>query len=328
MNTLNMSGATRAWLAVFVLAVLLPVFGRDSFYMHTAVMVAITSIAVVGLMLIYKVGQLSMAHAALVGLGAYGSAILNTRFGLPFWWTLLASVAITALCAAVLGWLILRIRGVYFVLITFAFGQVLGLMFLDLQPITGGAVGLSGVGAPDLFGFKVQTPFAYYYLALFFCALTLVFALRLLASDAGRAFDAISSNLRLAEASGIATLRYQILAFTIGSALAAMSGVLAAHYARFVTPGTYETSFIVSLIVMLVLGGRGSVAGAVAGTAFVVPLAELLRETRQLEQIIYGLIVLLTLRFVPDGLASVPARAARLMQRLRGTAARRAEVTQ
>jgi branched-chain amino acid transport system permease protein len=191
-------------------------------------------------------------------------------------------------------------------------------MFLDLQTITGGAVGLSGVPAPSFFGFKFQTPFSYYYLALAFCAAVVVFANRLLSSGTGRAFDAINSNLRLAEASGVPTLRYQILAFTIGSALAALSGVLSAHYTKFVTPGSYETAFMVTLIVMVVLGGRGSVAGAVIGAAFIVPLTDVLRDTKEWENIIYGLIVLLTLRFVPDGLSSIPRRVRAFYARRRG----------
>lgn len=307
-----------AWLAALLVALVAPLFAPDSFYLHTGVTVAVTAIAVIGLMLIYRVGQLSMGHAALVGVGAYTSAILTTRLGLPFLASMVLSVAAVALCAVVLGWLILRIRGVYFVLITFAVGQVLGLMFLDLQTLTGGAVGLSGVPPPSFLGLRFQTPFAYYYLALACCAAVVVFASRLLASDTGRAFDAINSNLRLAEASGVPTLRFQILAFTIGSALAALSGVLSAHYTKFVTPGSYETAFMVSLIVMVVLGGRGSVAGAVIGAAFIVPLTDLLRDTKEWENIIYGLIVLLTLRFVPDGLSSLPRRARALLARRRG----------
>ncbi len=296
------------WLIALALAIILPFLAKDSFYMHTAVMVAISAIAAVGLMMIARVGQLSFCHAAFTGIGAYGSAILASKAGMPVAISLVLAIVVVSLIAAALGWLILRIRGVYFVLITFAFGQLLGLMFLDAEPLTGGAVGLSGVPSFALFGHKLNTPFAYYYLALACLGLAVFIASRILASDIGRAFDSIAANIRLAESSGIATLNYQILAFTIGSALAALSGALSAHYTQFVTPGSYETSFMVSLIVMLVLGGRKSVAGAVLGAAFIVPLAEVLRDMDEFENIVYGLVVLATLRFVPGGLVSIPGR--------------------
>jgi branched-chain amino acid transport system permease protein len=304
-------GAARSawqWLLALLVAAVWPLLSGDVFYIHMGVMVAITAVAVVGLVMIYRVGQLSFCHAAFVGIGAYAGAICSTRFGLPFLASMAVAVAGVGVVAAALGWLILRTRGVYFVLITFAFGQVLGLMFLDLEPITGGAVGLSGIPAPSFQGFTFDTPFRYYYLALAALTITVLFARRVLASNTGHAFDAISNNMRLAESSGIATYAHQILAFAIGSGLAAASGVLSAHYTRFVTPGSYETSFMVSLIVMLVLGGRTSVAGAVAGSIFLVPLAEILRDTKELENIIYGLVVLVVLRFIPGGIVSIPAR--------------------
>lgn len=304
---------TAAWIAVVVAALLLPLLAGESIYLHTAVTIAITAIATIGMMIIYKVGQLSMVHAAFVGVGAYTSAVLSMRLGVPFLVGLAVSVAGVALAAALLGWLILRIRGVYFVLITFAVGQMIGLLFLDLESITGGAVGLPNVPPASLFGMKAQTPIAYYYLALAFCALTALLGTRLLASDTGRAWSSISSNLRLAESSGIPTMRYQILAFSIGSALAALAGALSAHYTRFVSPASYDMTLIVSLVVMLVLGGRNSVVGALTGTVFVVPLAEVLRDARDMQNIIYGLVVLLALWLFPEGLIGIPARIARLL---------------
>ncbi|MER1966477.1 branched-chain amino acid ABC transporter permease [Castellaniella sp. GW247-6E4] len=304
----RMPARMAGWLVAFAAALLLPVVSKEAFYIHTGVITATSAIAVIGLMLIYRVGQLSFCHAAVVGLGAYTGALFSTRWGFPAPLSMITAMAIVGLATSLLGWIILRTRGVYFVLITFATGQVLGLMFLDLESITGGAVGLSGVPAPSMLGFNFDTPFSYYYLALAMLALAIAFATRILESDIGHAFDAVSSNVALAESSGIATLSYQILAFVIGSMLAAGSGVIAAHYTRFVTPGSYEITFMVNLIVMLVLGGRTSVTGAVVGALFVGPLMEILRDMKEMENIIYGVIVLLVLRFVPGGITSIPGR--------------------
>lgn len=300
------------------LALLFPFLAKDTYHLHTAVIIINTAIAIIGLMIISRVGQLSFCHAAFAGIGAYGSAIFSSKLGIPPYASLFIALAIVILLSACLGWLILRIRGVYFVLITFAFGQLLGLLFIDLEPITGGAVGLSGIPIFSILGLNFDTPFSYFYFSLFCLLLVIGFVTRLLNSNIGRAFDSISNNVKLAESSGIATHRKQILAFTIGSALAALSGVLSALYTQFVTPGSYENSFMVSLIVMLVLGGRQSIAGAIIGAAFIIPLAEILRDMNEFENILYGVVVLLTLRFVPGGLSSIPERLRQKKSDLRG----------
>lgn len=302
-------GTRRSLIAgsVVVLACL-PLLTQNAFYLHTGVMIFIQAIAVIGLLIIARVGQLSLCQGAFMGLGAYASALISMDLHLPVLVAMMIAVIFTGIIAAVLGTLILRARGVYFVLITFAFGQVVNLLFLDLQSITAGAVGITRIPSPGLFGFSFDSPGRYYQLSLFFLLLCILFATRLLRSPIGRAFDSISVNLRLANASGIDGQRYQSQAFIVGSMLAGLSGALMGHYIKFIAPGTFEFSLSVTLIVMLVIGGRLTVIGAILGAAFLTPLPELLRGAPQLQNVIYGLVLIIALRFLPDGIISLPDR--------------------
>ncbi|MFZ2155067.1 MAG: branched-chain amino acid ABC transporter permease [Bradyrhizobium sp.] len=286
----------------------LPLLTQNAFYLHTGVMIIIHAIAVIGLLIIARVGQLSLCQGAFMSLGAYASALMSMDLHLPVLIAMILAVMFTGIVAAALGTLILRARGVYFTLITFAFGQVINLVLLDFQSITAGAVGITRIPSPALLGFTFDEPGRYYQLSFFLLLLCIVFATRLLRSPIGRAFDSISVNLRLANASGINGQRYQSQAFIIGSMLAGLSGALMGHYIKFIAPGTFEFSLSVTLIVMLVIGGRRTVVGAVLGAAFLTPLPELLRGAPQVQNIIYGLILIVALRVLPDGIASLPDR--------------------
>jgi branched-subunit amino acid ABC-type transport system permease component len=302
------------WLVAAAAIALVPMLTRSPFLSHLGVMAALSAIAVIGLTIISRVGQLSLCHAGFIGVGAYTSAIVTKTFDAPVFVGVLCACAGAALVAAILGYFVLKTRGVYFVLITFTFGQVVGLLFLDLDWLTGGAAGIRGISAPSLFGASIDTALSFYPLALAALILVVIFAYRLLGSSIGRAFDSIASNLQLAESSGIPTFAYQNLAFVIGSVLAALTGALMAHYVRFVSPTSYEYDLTVTLIVMMVLGGRGSVAGAVIGAVFLTLLSDALRDTQQLQNVLYGAAILVVLRFAPDGVVSLPIR---LTSRLR-----------
>jgi branched-subunit amino acid ABC-type transport system permease component len=296
------------WLIAAGLVALAPIALGSPFLSHLGVVAALTAIAVIGLAIISRVGQLSLCHAAFIGIGAYGSAIITKTYGAPVVVGIVGGCAVAAVLAAVLGYFVLKTRGVYFVLITFTFGQVLGLLFLDLDGVTGGAGGIPSLDAPTLFGVAMDNAVRFYPLALAALLLVVLFTHRLVGSSVGRAFDSIASNMQLAESSGIPTLAYQNLAFVVGSVLAALSGALMAHYIRFVSPTSYEYDLTVTLIVMMVLGGRGSIVGAVIGAVFLTLLSETLRDTQQLQNILYGAAILLVLRFAPDGVVSIPRR--------------------
>lgn len=280
----------------------------SSYYIHLLVLVCLNVVITSGLALIARTGQLSLGHGAFVGIGAYAAVLAGTRAGWSFGFALLAGVAVSAFIALALGWVILRLRGVYFVLVTFAFAELVRLALLDWAGLTGGANGIAGIAPAKLLGFAFDSKPSFLLLAIV-CAAGCVYLLhRLAATPTGHAYDAVAENPALAEASGLNVHRLQLQAYVIGSALAGFGGVLLAHYVGFVSPESFNTALSVNVIVMLVIGGRQSVWGPLIGAAILTPLPELLRGAVQTQHLFYGAALILILHFLPGGLASLGSR--------------------
>jgi branched-chain amino acid transport system permease protein len=280
------------------------------FTLHVGVLIFLNAILVLSLLVVARVGQLSVCPAAFAGIGGYASALLTAGGDVSFVVAAAIGVTLAIAVALALGWLILRLRGVYFVLITFIFGQIVNLLILDLEPITGGSVGVADIPAPYLFGLIASSKMAYYYLSLVSLAIVYALVEWIAASSLGQASRAISQNLKLAESCGIPTRLVQTVAFAISCGIAAIGGILMAHYFRFIAPANFDFWLSVSVLVMLVVGGRTSALGACFGAIFMTLLPELLRSTSELQHILYGVVVLIALRFMPGGLASVLRRRA------------------
>ncbi len=280
----------------------------SDFHIHLAVLVCLNVVIVSGLAVIARTGQLSLGHGAFVGIAAYGAVLTHMKGGWPFWASSLAGIALAALVALALGWVILRLRGVYFVLVTFAFAELVRLALLDWSGLTGGANGIAGIPPATLFGFEFDTKARFLALALVFAVASVLFLRRLAATPTGQAQDAVSENAALAEASGLNVHRVQLQAFVIGCAIAGLGGVLLAHYVGFVSPESFNTSLSINVIVMLVIGGRQSVWGPLIGALILTPLPELLRGAVQTQHIFYGAALILILHFMPGGLASLLQR--------------------
>lgn len=289
-------------------AVAMPSLAPNPFYVHLGTLGCLNLMLVLGLAIIARTGQLSIGHAGFALVGGYVSALLALKLGV----TPLAGIAIAgivaAVVAAILGWIILRLRGVYFVLVAFSFGQIAVLLALDLGDLTGGANGLVGIPPLSLFGYVVANKPQFYPIALCFALVTLLVTWLLFRSPFGDMMAATADNQRLSEACGIDTHKTQVIAFAIGSGIAGVAGALTAHYLRFLSPDSFTFWDSVTYLTMLVVGGRSGVAGPLVGVLTLTPLPELLRSTQGLQHIIYGAVLVLSLLFLPDGLASLPAR--------------------
>ncbi|WP_354225864.1 branched-chain amino acid ABC transporter permease [Bradyrhizobium sp. F1.4.3] len=290
--------------AAVVLAALLPWFAPNQFYIHLATIGCMNLMLVLGLAIIARAGQLSMGHGGFALIGGYVSALLSMK-GLSPLLSLFIAGLVAAAIAAALGWIILRLRGVYFVLVAFAFSQIAVLLALDMSSVTGGANGLVGVPPISIFGHVLLTKPQFYPLALVCALATLLLTWLLYRSPLGTMMAATAENQRLTESSGVDTHRVQVIAFTIGSGIAGFAGALSTHYLRFISPDSYTFWESVSYLTMLVVGGRDGVLGPVVGVLVLTPLPELLRATEGLQHIIYGAMLVLCLMFVPNGLASL-----------------------
>ena len=297
-------GMLAALVALLILAIA-PWFAGE-FVQHLAVLTCLNILAVNGLSIISRSGQLSLGHAAFMAIGAYTAVLVGNAFELSFIPTLLLGVALTSIIAFVLGWAILKLKGVYFVLVTFAFGELVRLVLLDFAPITGGANGIAGIPAIELLGFSFSTRTSFYGLALVVALLSSWGVYRLFKRPLGQAIDSVAVNPSLAEATGLSVHRLQIFCFVVGCALAAIAGVLQSRYIGYISPESFNTSISISLIIMLVIGGRTSSWGALVGAIVLTPLPELFRGAVQTQHIFYGAALILILRFMPGGLADLP----------------------
>jgi branched-chain amino acid transport system permease protein len=308
-----MTATKRSYVWVIAAIVLLgwPWLTEDKFFHHVGVLICLTSIGAASLHLIIRTGHVSLGHAAFAAIGAYGSTITVMRLGLPWPVGLLVGVGAAALLAAVVGPIVLRLTGKYFVLITFLFGEMVRMAAVEAVWLTGGSNGIFNVPPPHPLLLSNRL---HYYFALAFAVFGVGLCARILTSEYGRAMDSIREGERLAECSGVPVIRVKVTVFVIACALAGLQGVLQAHYVRYVGPESYSVVQSLNLVVMNVIGGMSSLAGALLGTVFMVTLPELLRGYVNLQQIMFGFILFATMAFLPGGLIELGRRLRALLR--------------
>jgi branched-chain amino acid transport system permease protein len=295
---------------------------RDNYYLHLLIVSGIFVLLASGLNLIVGfAGQLSLGHTAFFALGAYTSALLFLKAGLPMWVGLPAGALVATVAALALGAVILRVRGHRFVIISLIFAEILKLVSTNWVELTRGFMGLPGLQVPALWvpgwGRLDLTPKArFYYVALAFALATLWLCRRLAASPVGRAFALVRENEALAEALGLSAYRYCMVAFVAGAALAGAAGSLYAHYVGFVSPDLFNFSYMTIMLIMVIMGGKGTVLGPALGAVIFTFLPELLREAAEFRMPIFAAILIVATLYMPRGiifplLERLPRRARR-----------------
>jgi len=289
-----------------------PLVVTRDFYVHVAILILINVIGALSLNLLMRAGLLSFAHSAFMAIGAYTSVLLMMRASLPFPLAFAAAGVVPGLVALALGPVLLRLKGVYFVLVTFALGEIVRLIFVNWISLFGGSNGIYGVppAALPLPGgaVVVTSKFAAYLLTAAMSAGAVALVARICSSEMGRALHTIAEDELLAESLGIATVRYKVLAFVVGAVLVGLGGSLYAHYIRYISPGDFTWRISLDFIAINVVGGMHSIAGPVIAAAFIVSLPEFLRHAVQYQWILYSLVLILVLAFLPEGLADLPRR--------------------
>jgi branched-chain amino acid transport system permease protein len=252
-------------------------------------------------------GQINFAQAAFWGIGAYVTAILTLK-GLSFWLALPVAAIATGLCSLLLGIPTLRLRAYYLAMATIAFGEIVQLVLVHWEPVTGGTSGLRNVPGISIAGHVLAGPVQHYYFLLAWCALALGLSLRLRGSRLGRAMVALRDSEIAAEVMGIDTVRMKLLALMLSSMYAGVAGGLYVGYVNYVSPDLFSNAQAVIFFVMLVVGGVGSAVGAVVGTIVLTALPEALRFLKEWYLVLYGVGVILMITFLPDGLVSITRR--------------------
>jgi len=291
--------------ALMALAALLPLVVRDQYVLHIAIMVLFYAVLASSLNLVVGyVGEFSLGHTAFLGTGAYAAAILSTQYGWPMWATVPVAGLLAAVVGVVIGGITLRLQGPFFVIVTLSFAEVLRLVADNWIGLTNGPMGIAGVPQPEWLGEagNLGAKQFYYGIAWVLLAITLYLGFRFVHSNAGRAAVAVRENRYVAQSIGIRPLSYSMLALVLGALLSGMAGGFYAHYISFVGPEVFRFAFMVSMIIMVLIGGKGTLVGPLIGALLVTFLEEYLREAKELRLSIFGLAVIAIVLFLPRGL--------------------------
>ncbi len=248
-------------------------------------------------------GQINFGQAAFFGLGAYATGIA-TLAGAPWLAALFLSGLVAAIASLALGVPTLRLRSYYLAMTTIGFGEIVRLVLIHWEEVTGGTSGLRAIPPISAFGFRVESQMASYYVLVFALALAILFALRIRNSSFGRAMIATRDSEVAAELSGVNTIRVKVLALMIGAIYAGLAGCFFASTIHYISPDSFTNRQAVLLLTMLIIGGTGSIWGAVAGAIGLTMLPEAFRFLDQWYLVLYGSAVIAVISFAPGGLAS------------------------
>jgi branched-chain amino acid transport system permease protein len=317
------------WAAVLVVAALasVPLWMSNLYFLHVLIVTGIFIIAAMSLnLLLGFTGQLSLGHVAFFGIGAYASALVSLGFEVhltdgiaigigakPVWFAMLVAVAIAGLAGYAIGRVAFKVRGAYFVIVSISFAEVVRLVAVNWVELTQGPMALNNIpvlrlGAPGLFELSFLRKPAYYYLVLVAAVVCYAIIRRLVNSQAGRAMIALRENEWLAVSVGIDVTRYLVLATVVSAAMAGAAGALYAHYVRIVDPDIFLFIYTVTMVIMVITGGKGTFAGPVVGGLIFGTVPEALRALEiepETQWILFGVLMILIVFLLPQGI--VPA---------------------
>lgn len=300
------------WYGLLVLLLVGAPWLVPEYWLAQLTFILIYGIAGLGLMLLSGfTGQFSIGHAAFLGVGAYTQAV-TTNMGLPFPFALALAGLLSAAVGVVVGLPALRVKGIYLGIATLAFGFIIEEGFARWDSVTGGNSGIR-IKAPDILGWTLSSGEEFYLLCLVIAVAATLGILNLLRSSTGRAFVAIRDSEISAQSMGINLARYKTLSFAISAALAGFAGALYAHKLHFISPDQFSILQSIDLLLMVVIGGLGSVHGAFLGAIFLIAMPQLISLTKGylpeaigqapgLQGLVYGLVLIAFVLFEPQGL--------------------------
>jgi len=310
--------ATKVGVAAFLAFLLVWPFLVKGEYLWISMQIIIAVVGAVGLNILTGfTGQISLGQGAFLGVGAYTSAFVTAKMGLPFWVGVPAAGFVTAVAGMLFGIPSLRLKGLYLAIATLASQFILEWVFLRWEPVTGGSYGIV-VPRPSIGGYVFESDRSYFYVVLVVAVLMVLFAVNLVRTRTGRAFMSVRDHYISAEVMGINLFKYRILSFAVSSFYAGVAGALYGHSLKFVSSEQFGIGVSVTYLAMIIIGGLGSILGSIYGAVFMILLPQVITVLTNwlgasypnieqvviaLEQGIFGAIIILFLIFEPDGLA-------------------------
>ena len=293
----------RVLIGIAVALALLPAVYPDPYIMQTFTNAWLYGMLGLSLTLIAgTVGMISLGHAALLAIGGYASALLALNFGIPVGFAILCAGVITAALGTLLVFPSFRLRGHYFSIATLAVGEIVSLVILNWESLTRGPIGVTGIPALSLFGIELESAQSVYWFTFAVLVVLVLLQFRLLGSHLGRVMRAVRDDDVAARSYGIRLDRYKALAFAFGSFAAGISGGITAHLYSYINHETFNAQLSILALTIVILGGMGNVTGAVVGSVLLIGLPEVFRVAAEYRVLIYGVVLLLLVRFRPQGL--------------------------
>lgn len=294
-------GNAIAVLALGILIILFPQVISDNYFLTIGIFVGINALVAIGLtILMGYAGQISLGQAGFYGIGAYMSAILSMKFGLPVLFSIVASIAIASLTALVIAIPSLRLKGHYLAVATLGFGEIIHIILNEWGP--GGPSGFGDIPSFNIFGYYLSSTVEFFYLIWSCIVLIMIFSLNLIHSMTGKALRAIHDSEIAAVTIGINITKLKIKVFVLSAAYASLAGALYAHYVTFLSPSGFSLFYSVLVLMMVVLGGMTNIWGAIAGALIITILPEALRGFKEFDILVYGMILTLSLLFMRKGI--------------------------
>jgi branched-chain amino acid transport system permease protein len=306
-----------ALLAFFYLVVLPVWFAGSAYILGVLTNASILSFISLGVWVTFAIGRINIAQGAFAMIGGYATAILSTRYGVSFWLCLPLAALVAAAVGAVIGAAILRLRGVYFAMITLSLTEAVRLAFLNGGEFTQGASGIVNIprpGALEIFGLTIvpafggANPLPFYYLAAALLILGLLAVWRLTTSRLGWVFRSMRQNEELAASIGINVAKYRVIAYGFSCFLGGLGGAFFAAFHQNIYPATYSVTDSVNFMLYCFLGGLDFVFGPVVGAFLLVISFELLHDLQQYQTLIYGVLMISFILWLPNGLLSLTLR--------------------
>lgn len=310
-----------AFAAFAVVVMFAPLLINNGYYLSILAFTATRLMITLGMnLLMGQAGQISLGHAAFVGIGAYGAAIMTIRWHIDPWLAMVLAAIISGIAAGIIGIPTLKLKGHYLALATLGVGEIVFILLVQLKGITNGTDGLTGIPTLAIGGirFSQYNPRAFHLLVWGVALIMFLISLNLSHSRVGRALKGLKRSEVAARSLGVNTAFHKVQIFVVSAVFASIAGSFYAYYVQYISPDSFTLTFSVLLLTGVVIGGLSSVWGAVWGTLVVALLPEYLRQYDDYTNLVFGVLVIVIMIFLPSGMLGVPALLSHWWRSLRG----------
>lgn len=293
-----------SWILLTVVLLAVPFMGFSSYLMRILIMIGIYAMLGIGLnILTGYTGLVSLGHAGFFAIGAYTASLLMLRLNVPFVAAMLIAACVTGLVGLLVGLPSLRLTGSYLTIVTLGFGEIVKMIIVNWDSLTNGTLGLKNIPKPSFFGVEMTlSNHGLYYTMLMLVFLVTIACVAIIRSNTGRAFQAIKEDEMAATMMGIRTVRYKLLSFVISAFITGIAGSFYATLVGFIDANSFTFDVSVLIISVVIVGGMGTMRGMFLGAALLIAFPEVSRALMEYRFVVYGLLLVLMMRFRPQGL--------------------------